>query len=366
MSPTDGIDSLIPLELLANLTPEERKEALAAAEAARRAEERAEQRALERAIRAREEQRQQERRQHAAATNEPQGIRAASRVVFVPKKQRNKDDAKTDESQTNGGNNHKENNSHTTRQRKQELMQEPVHQSAWSEEQRAAIHSSYLGKRAVDKDQQLLEQRRKERVQQKRTFKFEWGEDEDTSGLDRNDDELYSGMIAKKVTGVINSKRARRGVALEDMPSNAVSLDTVMCKPLGKMTNRDWRIFRENYEINVKGGKAPPPLRRFDESPAPGELPAIHPTILKAIQQTLRFKEPSAIQRQAVPIGLQRRDLIGIAETGMFGADENRILLLNSTLAHISICFISLCQDPARLLRSESPCATSFSTCRLI
>ena len=31
---------------------------------------------------------------------------------------------------------------------------------------------------------------------------------------------------------------------------------------------------------------------------------------------TLKFKEPSPIQRQAIPIGLQRSDLIGIAETG--------------------------------------------------
>ena len=28
------------------------------------------------------------------------------------------------------------------------------------------------------------------------------------------------------------------------------------------------------------------------------------------------FKEPSPIQRQAIPIGLQNRDLIGVAETG--------------------------------------------------
>ncbi len=28
------------------------------------------------------------------------------------------------------------------------------------------------------------------------------------------------------------------------------------------------------------------------------------------------YKEPSAIQRQAIPIGIQNRDLIGIAETG--------------------------------------------------
>jgi ATP-dependent RNA helicase DDX23/PRP28 len=28
------------------------------------------------------------------------------------------------------------------------------------------------------------------------------------------------------------------------------------------------------------------------------------------------YKEPSPIQRQAIPIGLQNRDIIGVAETG--------------------------------------------------
>jgi ATP-dependent RNA helicase DDX23/PRP28 len=38
--------------------------------------------------------------------------------------------------------------------------------------------------------------------------------------------------------------------------------------------------------------------------------------LLEAIQTVLRYVEPSPIQRQAIPIGLQRRDLIGISETG--------------------------------------------------
>ena len=56
-------------------------------------------------------------------------------------------------------------------------------------------------------------------------------------------------------------------------------------------------------------------MRSFREPPAE-YLPALHPALIEAIEQVLRFKEPSPIQRQAIPIGLQRRDLIGIAETG--------------------------------------------------
>lgn len=37
--------------------------------------------------------------------------------------------------------------------------------------------------------------------------------------------------------------------------------------------------------------------------------------MLKVIE-TIGYKEPTPIQRQAIPIGLQNRDIIGVAETG--------------------------------------------------
>ena len=111
------------------------------------------------------------------------------------------------------------------------------------------------------------------------------------------------------------SRNRRAGVGRDPLRSDDVSsVQTVATKPLDKMTARDWRIFRENYDITVKGGKAPSPLRSFRETPI--GLESIHPHILEAIEKTLKYKKPSPIQRQAIPIGLQRRDLIGIAETG--------------------------------------------------
>ncbi|OEU17881.1 DEAD-domain-containing protein [Fragilariopsis cylindrus CCMP1102] len=85
------------------------------------------------------------------------------------------------------------------------------------------------------------------------------------------------------------------------------SIDT---KPLQEMTSRDWRIYRENHNIVCKGGKAPPPLRYFND----GSL--LHPSLLKALKEIMYYDKPTPIQRQAIPIGMQRRDLIGIAETG--------------------------------------------------
>lgn len=79
-------------------------------------------------------------------------------------------------------------------------------------------------------------------------------------------------------------------------------------KSLAEMKERDWRIFREDFGIAARGGKIPSPLRSWNES----EIPR---PILEAIH-TIGYKEPSPIQRQAIPIGLKERDLIGIAETG--------------------------------------------------
>ncbi len=81
-------------------------------------------------------------------------------------------------------------------------------------------------------------------------------------------------------------------------------------KPLEEMKDRDWRIFREDFSISTKGGKIPHPLRSWTES-------AIPPTILQVIEE-IGYKDPSPIQRQAIPIGLQNRDLVGIAQTGGF------------------------------------------------
>ncbi|CAM9464920.1 unnamed protein product [Phaeothamnion confervicola] len=74
------------------------------------------------------------------------------------------------------------------------------------------------------------------------------------------------------------------------------------------MQERDWRIFREDFDIHVKGGRAPMPLRYWRE----GDLPS---GVIAAIED-LGYEHPTPIQRQTIPIGMERRDLIGIAETG--------------------------------------------------
>lgn len=221
-----------------------------------------------------------------------------------------------------------------------------------SAEQIAAIKKSYLGESALmdeAEERRQLESQRRQRKQKKRTtFKFEWDANEDTAGQEADLEALYGlgngggsngngnnrggarsrtammmgggsggGIPPPRRGGVgFGSRNNRRaGMGRDPLRSDDVSsVQTVATKPLEKMTARDWRIFRENYNITVKGGKAPSPLRSFRETPL--GFDSIHPHILEAVEKTLKYKKPSPIQRQAIPIGLQRRDLIGIAETG--------------------------------------------------
>ncbi|KAM4072573.1 hypothetical protein ACB094_11G147800 [Castanea mollissima] len=79
-------------------------------------------------------------------------------------------------------------------------------------------------------------------------------------------------------------------------------------KKLEEMRERDWRIFREDFSISYKGSKIPSPMRSWDESKLSQDL-------LKAVEKA-GYKKPSPIQMAAIPLGLQQRDVIGIAETG--------------------------------------------------
>jgi ATP-dependent RNA helicase DDX23/PRP28 len=53
----------------------------------------------------------------------------------------------------------------------------------------------------------------------------------------------------------------------------------------------------------VQGGRAVNPLRKWDECP-------MHPLLRRAIDD-MGYTAPTPIQRQAIPMGLAGRDLIG-------------------------------------------------------
>lgn len=79
-------------------------------------------------------------------------------------------------------------------------------------------------------------------------------------------------------------------------------------KRLQDMRERDWRIFKEDFNISTKGGSIPNPMRSWKESKLPQKL--------LDIVDAVGYTEPSAVQRAAIPIALGSRDIIGVAVTG--------------------------------------------------
>ncbi|CUA72265.1 ATP-dependent RNA helicase DDX23/PRP28 [Rhizoctonia solani] len=144
-----------------------------------------------------------------------------------------------------------------------------------------AIRSRYLG---VDK------KKRKIRKMNDRKFVFDWDEQEDTGGAQQSSAVMFGrGHLAGMEDGGgerMADAKERRAAARHGADERHWS-----DKPLNEMKERDWRIFREDFSIACRGGNIP-------------------------FRYVHGYEEPSPIQRQAIPIGLQNRDVIGIAETG--------------------------------------------------
>ncbi|XP_022722478.1 DEAD-box ATP-dependent RNA helicase 21 [Durio zibethinus] len=197
------------------------------------------------------------------------------------------------------------------------------------------------------KEQYLGSKKPKKRVikpSEKFRFSFDWENTEDTSrdmnslyqnpheaqllfgrgfraGMDRREQKKLAAKNEKEMREEI-----RRKEGVEEKPEEAAAqrlkeeaantYDTFDMrvdkhwseKKLDEMTERDWRIFREDFNISYKGSKIPRPMRSWTESKLSAEL-------LKAVER-VGYKKPSPIQMAAIPLGLQQRDVIGIAETG--------------------------------------------------
>ncbi|XP_053212343.1 probable ATP-dependent RNA helicase DDX23 [Panonychus citri] len=190
-----------------------------------------------------------------------------------------------------------------------------------------AIKERYLGANKKKKKLRRLNERK---------FVFDWDAAEDTSDdynpiyKDRHTIQLYGrGHIAgidlkqqKKEQSRFYGELLERRRTDEEKEQEKYRLEKVKKKEekqtwddrhwtqkgLPEMRERDWRIFREDFSISIKGGKIPNPIRNWEESGLPKP-------IIKIIDE-LKYKDPTPIQRQAIPIGLQNRDIIGVAETG--------------------------------------------------
>ncbi|KAJ5347642.1 Helicase C-terminal [Penicillium brevicompactum] len=170
-----------------------------------------------------------------------------------------------------------------------------------------------------------------------RKFNFEWNTEEDTSGdynpLYQNRQEAnffgrgrlagfgddVANELARKYADALvsrdqesGSRRAQEMMEMERRrreESTRNQLDKHWSeKRLDLMRERDWRIFKEDFNIATKGGSVPNPMRSWEESLLPKRL-------LELVDR-VGYKDPTAIQRAAIPIAMQARDLIGVAVTG--------------------------------------------------
>ena len=159
-------------------------------------------------------------------------------------------------------------------------------------------------------------------------------------------------------------------------------------KSLDQMNERDWRIFSEDFDIRIqdnlyRSGNASKskvaaikklyPMRNWAEARLPYKL-------MQAINEA-NYTEPTPIQRAAIPIGLARRDIMGIAMTGS-GKTASFVIPLLANLLTIPKTYIDRCVNEGPLalilapvrelaLQIEQDCImlshhTNFKTCALV
>lgn len=195
------------------------------------------------------------------------------------------------------------------------------------EREEEAIKARYLG---------IVKKKRRVRRLNDRKFVFDWDASEDTSndyntlykerhqvqffgrghiaGIDiksqkKDYSKFYGNLLEKRRTELEKEQEKLRLKKVKKKEDKQKWDDRHWSeKDHEEMTERDWRIFREDYNITLKGGKIPNPIRSWKEA-------GFHEDIMEIINK-VGYKSPTPIQRQAIPIGLQNRDIIGVAETG--------------------------------------------------
>ncbi len=206
--------------------------------------------------------------------------------------------------------------------------------AAVEEAQQNLIRQRYMG---ADQNQSTFSAKKKRRRTTEKKFNFEWNAEEDTSPdynplyqaraetnfygrgrLGGFAEDLADGVARKYAKAIeerdheSGSVRAKEMLEMERRrkeEGGRNSLDKHWSdKKLEHMRERDWRIFKEDFNISTKGGAIPNPMRSWAESGLPKRL-------LDVVDQ-VGYTEPSAVQRAAIPIALQSRDLIGVAVTG--------------------------------------------------
>ncbi|KAL2124658.1 hypothetical protein VTJ04DRAFT_1023 [Mycothermus thermophilus] len=192
----------------------------------------------------------------------------------------------------------------------------------------AELRAKYMG---PEVNQSTFSVKKKRRRTAANKFNFDWDPEDDTSrpydpiyaerleplhrlpGYDNTDE-----LVRRKAEAIrrgdpeTGEERARQLLEQHERAKQAADRKNMNKhwseKKLEEMRERDWRIFKENFGISTKGGSIPNPMRSWEESNLPRRL-------LDLVYK-VGYEEPTPIQRAAIPIALQARDLIGVAVTG--------------------------------------------------
>lgn len=113
-------------------------------------------------------------------------------------------------------------------------------------------------------------------------------------------------------------------------------------KKIKDMTERDWRIFREDHEISITGGKCNFPIRTWDEN-------GFDSNLRKNIADA-GYEKPTSIQMQAIPVGIERRDQIAQAPTGSGKTSAFVIPLIEFQLTQPRIDHITSNEGPHAII----------------
>lgn len=91
-------------------------------------------------------------------------------------------------------------------------------------------------------------------------------------------------------------------------PSPQLQLVTDLTKEQQEQQNDDSASYSTSPDVTVQGDDVPRPILNFGEIEWPREI--------ERVISKKQFSNPTPVQCQAIPIALENRDLIGIAETG--------------------------------------------------
>lgn len=193
---------------------------------------------------------------------------------------------------------------------------------ALDEKERLAIQRQYMNKRSSeDREKRSTATRPSDKAR----FRFKWDASDDTMG---NEDEVRLKLQRKMEKTALQFGRGRQA-GMDSLFGNSrkrpkdnlavgSSSETKRGrrryderhwhdKPRQEMTDRDWRIFREDFLISVRGVRVPHPARKWDECGLPRSM-------LRLVLNT--YDTPTPIQMATIPICVARRDVIGLAQTG--------------------------------------------------